>query len=77
MPNCAKNFRVVTLQEESALIAKHARLDQIQQAQGKLERTVEGEILDVAVDVRRSSPTLADGKRCACRARTSACCGSQ
>lgn len=37
---------------------------QIQQAQGKLVRVVAGEVLDVAVDIRKSSPTFGEWVSC-------------
>ena len=49
---------------------------QIEHAQGKLVRVISGEVYDVAVDMRRSSPTFGRSIGIdALRATTSRCCG--
>jgi dTDP-4-dehydrorhamnose 3,5-epimerase len=48
---------------------------QIRQAQGKLVRVMMGEVFDVAVDIRRSSPTLASGLASPFPVRTNASFG--
>ncbi|MGQ9865583.1 MAG: dTDP-4-dehydrorhamnose 3,5-epimerase [Pseudanabaenaceae cyanobacterium] len=62
-----RTFREATGQDPEFVQDNHSRSHQnvlrglhyqIQQPQGKLVRVVSGEVLDVAVDLRRSSPTF-------------------
>ena len=48
---------------------------QIRQPQGKLVRAITGEILDVALDLRRSSPPSENGNPSTSPARTNTCYG--
>jgi dTDP-4-dehydrorhamnose 3,5-epimerase len=63
----ARDFRAATGLEVTFVQDNHSRSSrgvlrglhyQIQQPQGKLVRVVQGEVFDVAVDLRRSSPTF-------------------
>ena len=59
--DAAVGRKVSFVQDNHSRSAKHVLRGlhyQIQQPQGKLVRVVEGEVFDVAVDIRKSSPTF-------------------